>query len=307
MPSAVQIDGDLAGRLNGIAVDQSADALRARRTTSASGWTTPVSLLANITDTSAGSSDAASARSSAARSTTPSPSTGNDLRLRSRPQHALVLDRRDQQAAPASAGQRHVVGFRAPRGEHDLGGQGADQGRDLPAAVSTRPRARRPARMHGRGIAARLQRLDHGVERHRPQRAGRVVVEIDEGGHGRRPSSPPPWRSELRVRRARRLADGGRQPALQHVQQGYRAQEGVDLVAELLPQVVGEALAAIGPAAGGAHFGAARGGDRLVDRQNDLRNPRLGRAARQAVTTAGATHALDQLGTAQAGKKLLEI
>src|SRR4029453_11135808 len=77
----------------------------------------------------------------------------------------------------------------------------------------------------------------------------------------------------------RRLGDAWRQTALEHVEQGHRAQEGMDLVAQLLPQVVRQALAAVGAAAGGAHLGAAGRLDRLVDRQDDFRDPRLGRAA----------------------------
>ena len=51
------------------------------------------------------------------------------------------------------------------------------------------------------------------------------------------------------VRRHRSLGDAWRKLALEHIVQGHRAQKGVDLVAELLPQIMGQAFAAIGPAA----------------------------------------------------------
>src|SRR5216684_3569887 len=72
-------------------------------------------------------------------------------------------------------------------------------------------------------------------------------------------------------------------------------------------QIVGQAFAAIGTAAGGTHLGAACRLDRLVDRQDDLRDTRLVEAAGQAIAAAWATNALHQAGTAQAGKELLQI
>ena len=51
-------------------------------------------------------------------------------------------------------------------------------------ASSTSPRALRPTRCTDDGLPPVAQRLDHGVERLRPERAGGVVVEIrGRGGH----------------------------------------------------------------------------------------------------------------------------
>src|SRR5262249_53762646 len=109
-------------------------------------------------------------------------------------------------------------------------------------------------------------------------------------------------RHAVRFRGRRRFAEPRRELALQHVVQRHRSEESVDLIAELLPQIMGQAFAAIGAAAGGAHFGAARRLDGLVDRENDLRHARLGRAARQTIAAARTAHALDQTGAAQAGE-----
>jgi len=73
--------------------------------------------------------------------------------------------------------------------------------------------------------------------------------------------------------------------------------------AQFLPQIVGQALAAIGAAAGGAHLGAARRLDRLVDRQDDFRHARVGGAACQAIAAARTAHALHQAGPGAGGQK----
>ena len=102
--------------------------------------------------------------------------TGNGL------QHALMLDRRHQHALVAA--QRHVVGLGAARGKDDLARQRADKRSHLLARLVDAGTGSAARAMDRRWIAAGAQRLDHGVERHRPQRAGRVVVEVGvRGGH----------------------------------------------------------------------------------------------------------------------------
>src|SRR4051794_41886817 len=62
-------------------------------------------------------------------------------------------------------------------------------------------------------------------------------------------------------------------PALAHIGDGDAAEIEVDLVAQFLPQVMGQAAAAVGPAPGGRAGGAAGGADRLVHRQDDIGDP----------------------------------
>ena len=81
----------------------------------------------------------------------------------------------------------------------------------------------------------------------------------------------------------------------------------MDLVAELFPQIVRQALAAIGAATGGAHLRAARRLDRLVDRQDDFGHARVHRCTRQAIAAARTAHALDQFGAPQTREQLLKI
>src|SRR5476649_773734 len=104
-----------------------------------------------------------------------------------------------------------------------------------------------------------------------------------------------------------RLDDARGELALQHIVKADRAQEDMDLVAELFPQIVRQALAAIGAATGGAHLRAARRLDRLVDRQDDFGDPRLHRGAGEAITAARTAYALDQFGAPQTREELLEI
>mgnify|MGYP003344420052 CR=1 FL=1 len=150
-------------------------------------------------------------------------------------------------------------------------------------------------------------RLPCRPARRRPKRAGGVVVEVRERGHPSALAGGGHRRGFLRGAGGRGLDQRRRQATLEHVEQRHRAQEGVDLVPQFLPQVVGQALAAVGAAAQGAHLRAARRLDRLVDRQDDFRHPRLDRGPRQAIAAAWSAHALDQSGPPQPGEQLLEI
>src|SRR6266545_4235136 len=284
----------------------SAPALRAMRTTSAMGCSTPVSLLANITDTSAGSSDAASLRSSAARSSTPSPSTGTmSASGTARCTLSCSMDEISTRRRPLPASAMLLASV-PPEVKITSAGNVPTRAATWRRALSTRPRALRPTPCTADGLppvrnastmASSAMGLSGLVALWSRYTDAGITKALAGGGH----------RGVVVGRGSGRLGDTRRQTALEHVEQGHRAQEGVDLVAQLLPQVVRQALAAVGAAAGGAHLGAARRLDRLVDRQDDFRDPRLGRAARQAIAAARTAHALHQAGATQAGKKLLQI
>ena len=119
------------------------------------------------------------------------------------------------------------------------------------------------------------------------------------------------WRRPSRSRRhwprGRRLDDARRQTALEHVEQGDRAQERWIWLPSSSHRSWVRHLLRSARQPVGAHLGAARRLDRLVDRQDDFRDPRLGRAARQPIAAARTAHALHQAGAPQPGKKLLQI
>ena len=98
------------------------------------------------------------------------------------------------------------------------------------------------------------------------------------------------------------------------VQEGYLVREAdpgqiaMDLCAQVFPKVMGDAAsAARHTTARRAVGGAARGADRLVDRQDNVRHDHLARLSGQPVTAARSTHALDQTALAQAREQLLKI
>ena len=137
----------------------------ATSTTSRTGWITPVSLLASMTETSAGSSGAPARQLPAAR---PALGIHGDAR-RSGPPRAPNRARRRTPDGAADAAQRLVVGFGAAAREHH-------RVRRAPTSAATargRARARAAPRgraMHRRGIAGRAERLDHGLDHRRLDR-----------------------------------------------------------------------------------------------------------------------------------------
>src|SRR5689334_21966512 len=89
--------------------------------------------------------------------------------------------------------------------------------------------------------------------------------------------------------------------------QRHRIEIEMDLVAELFPEVMGQAarLAAATPRRRAGR--AARGSNRLVDGKDDIGDAGLVRAMAKEIATARPAHALDQTGDPQLGEKLLEI
>src|SRR5512146_1159812 len=131
------------------------------------------------------------------------------------------------------------------------------------------------------------------------------MTSIEEGGPDllRRDGAARLARKPLAMERAGAAQDA----LLADIGERHRAQIEMDLIAELFPKVVREAAALVASTARGRARRAARGADRLVDREDDVGNARSGRAMRQKIAAARATHALDEIGAAQLGKKLLEI
>ena len=137
----------------------------AMRAASATGWIAPVSLLASISETSAGRGSAPACASSAARSATPSSGSAGK---RSAPGAVVGTEScsiAETMSAPAGkAAQRQVWFASVP----PLVKTTSSAAAPTSAATSrrARPRSRwraaRPAAMHRGGIAAGAQRLGHG-------------------------------------------------------------------------------------------------------------------------------------------------
>src|SRR4051794_28538402 len=102
-------------------------------------------------------------------------------------------------------------------------------------------------------------------------------------------------------------AAGAEQPALADIGERDGAEIEMDLVAEFLPEIVGQAAALVAAAAGRGAGGAARRPDRLVDCQNDIRDARLAGREGEQIAAARAAHAAHQPALAQFGEELLEI
>ena len=98
-------------------------------------------------------------------------------------EHGLVLDGRDGNRTARGA-QRLIIGLGAAAREHHLGRRGPDHGRDQPARVLEGAPRLAAGSMHGRRIAHTLEDFVHGHDHGRPDRRGRIVVEIAEPVHG---------------------------------------------------------------------------------------------------------------------------
>ena len=243
---------------------------------SATGWITPVSLLASITETSAGRGSPASSALERGEIDDAVAVDRDPLGVGHRLQHRTVLDRRDQDALAAAAEQRQMVGLGAAAGEDDAVGR-----RRRPAPPPPRAPARPLARgaapaMHRRRIAAARQRRRHRRRHLGAQRRGRVPVEIG--------FAPARHRRLIAPRgRGRRCGAAGAEHALfADIAERHRAQIEVDLVAQLLPQIVGQTAAAVAAAADRRAGRAADRADRLVDREDDVGDARLVAVMRQA-------------------------
>ncbi len=161
---------------------------RASAATSATGWITPVSLLASITETKAGRT-VARCRSSCCQI---EPALGIDrqaLGMRCRRQHRIMLDGGDQDR-PVGTADRLVVGLGAAAREHHRRGRRADQSAHRYAGfLQGAPRGAAGLVHRGR-VAERGERAGDRLDHRRPDRRGRVVVEIAERRatrYGRRP------------------------------------------------------------------------------------------------------------------------
>src|SRR5712692_2151380 len=102
-------------------------------------------------------------------------------------------------------------------------------------------------------------------------------------------------------------AAGAEQPLLADIGERDGAEIEMDLVAELLPQIVGQAPALVAAAAGRRTRGAARRPDRLVDGQNDIGDARLAGDEGQEIAAAGAAHAAHESALAQLGEELFQV
>ena len=92
---------------------------------------------------------------------------------------------------------------------------------------------------------------------------------------------------------AERLAAGAEHAFIDHVGQGDRIQIKVNLVAQFLPQVVGQTTTLV-PCAPGRRSRRTPGRlDRLVNGDNDVGDAGFGGRVGQQVAAAGATDALD--------------
>src|SRR6185295_12441405 len=81
----------------------------------------------------------------------------------------------------------------------------------------------------------------------------------------------------------------------------------MDLVAQLLPQVMGDAPALVALATHARADWATCRADGLVNRENDVRNARLVERTSWKVAAARSSHTADQAAAAKFGKELLEV
>ena len=168
----------LLGRLHHIAMHGDTGDF-ASATISSTGWITPVSLFAVITDTRvrglAASSRLSSISPNAARST-PSESTG--MRFASgAAHHRIMFDRAGDDRVEHRQGK--VIGLGSATGEDKVGAAAARQHRDFRSCLfDDHPRGAAIA-MHRRRVGRRAHRKLHRKNGIRPQRCCGVVVEIN--------------------------------------------------------------------------------------------------------------------------------
>jgi len=103
------------------------------------------------------------------------------------------------------------------------------------------------------------------------------------------------------------LAAGAEHPFFDHIGQGDGVQIQIDLVAELLPQVMGQTSGLVALAAGRRSGRAAHGLDRLIDRKNDVGDSRLvGGAGEETVIARVGEGMVSTIGSAETHKDVLE-
>ncbi len=146
---------------------------------SATGWITPVSLLASISDTS-GRVRPSSSRPQRREIDGARGRHRNFLGCGKSPTapHRRMLDRRHQQRVAERRRERQHIGFGAARGEHHVARHDSDQGRHLLARRLNQTARGAAGAMHRRRIAGHLQRCHHRGLGLGAQRRRGVPVEI---------------------------------------------------------------------------------------------------------------------------------
>src|SRR5437867_7213697 len=100
---------------------------------------------------------------------------------------------------------------------------------------------------------------------------------------------------------------GPEDPLLADIAKRHRGQIKADLVAQFLPQIVGKTSAAVAAAADRRARAAAHRMERLVDRNDDVGDPRLVAVVREEIAAAWPAHAADQPAATQFGEQLFEV
>ena len=150
----------------------------------------------------------------------------HDVGLGHGPLHALMLDGRDQHAPAAGAGQRHVVGLGAARGEDRLPPAGRRPA-PPPGGAPCRPGRAPCGRRDAPTTDCRPRATPRPWRRTPPAAAGwwrcgrdtTDAADIERASSWRRPSRSRNWPA------AGASAMRGARLALEHVEQGDRAQE----------------------------------------------------------------------------------
>jgi len=81
----------------------------------------------------------------------------------------------------------------------------------------------------------------------------------------------------------------------------------MNLIAQLLPQIMGQTAAAVAAATDRCAGSAARRPDRLVDCEDDVGDANIAPVMGEQITAARTAHALDQPASAQHCEQLFEI
>ncbi len=208
--------------------------------------------------------------------------------------HGVVLGRADDEAAdPAGDGavDRQRIGLGAAAGEGHRSRPARRPGAPTSArAVSTVARAARPAAWTEEGLPPMASPATHRVQRFGPDRRGGVVVQIT-GREALMPARPPATRRDRRS-----TTSSSETPARKSSMLRPSASQR-SWVRQRAPC----------PCSPSPRACAARGVQRLVHGDDDRRRWIASAGSREPVAAAGTAHALDQAAPAQAGEQLFEI
>src|SRR5690242_1248157 len=100
---------------------------------------------------------------------------------------------------------------------------------------------------------------------------------------------------------------GAEHAPLAHVAERHRTQVKVDLMAQLFPEVVRQAAAAVAAAADRSAGLAADRLDPFLDREDNVGDAGVVAVVREQIAAARTAHAVDQTTAPQLGEKLFEI